>query len=79
MHGAVAAVVRHIVIRAPDKADFRATAADSAMALLAHLAPAAQREFCVFVIRLSRTPKVSAHKICKAARQWQRPHTILAI
>lgn len=63
MHGAVAAAVRHIVIRAPDKAEFRATAVDSAMALLANLPPDCPRDFCVFVIRLSRTPKAS---ICRA-------------
>lgn len=63
---AVAAAVRHIVIRAPDKAEFRATAVDSAMALLANLPPDFHRDFCVFVIRLSRTPKAS---ICRTRQE----------
>lgn len=45
-------------MRAPDKADFRATAVESAAVLLTHLPSAMQHDFCVFVSRLSHTPKV---------------------
>ena len=55
---AVAALARHIIIKAPDKADFRSLGADTAVGFVKELPAAVQTDFCVFLTRLSRTPKV---------------------
>ena len=71
VHEAVAALARHIVIRAPDKAEFRALAADAGVDLVQHLPLQAQHEFAVFLTRLSHTPKVSCLMLpC----HWPLPH-----
>ncbi|KAK9813253.1 hypothetical protein WJX72_011494 [[Myrmecia] bisecta] len=56
---AVAALARHVILKAPDRAEYRALAAEAAVALVAHLPAAEQHTFVMFVARLSRTPKVS--------------------
>ena len=55
---AVGALARHVVLKVPDKADFRALAASAAAELVAELPTAHQHTFVVFITRLSRTPKV---------------------
>lgn len=45
-------------MKAPDKADFRSLAADAAVSFIKEMPPAAQTDYCVFLTRLSRTPKV---------------------
>lgn len=60
-HEAVAALARHIVMKAPDKADFRSLAADAAVGFIKELPAAAQSGYCAFLARLSRTPKVCEH------------------
>lgn len=64
-HEAVAALARHIVMKAPDKADFRALAADAAVGLIKELPAPAQSGYCAFLARLSRTPKVRQHRNAK--------------
>ena len=54
----MAALARHVVLRAPDKAEFRAAAVEGAVALALALDPAEQQALVGFVARLSRTPKV---------------------
>ncbi len=54
----MAALARHAVLRAPDKADSRAAAVEGAVALALVLDPPEQQQFVGFVARLSRTPKV---------------------
>ena len=62
-HDSVAALARHIVMKAPDKADFRSLAADAAVGFIKELPAAAQSGYCAFLARLSRTPKVRQHRI----------------
>ena len=62
-HEAVAALARHIVMKSPDKADFRSLAADAAVGFIKELPAAAQSGYCAFLARLSRTPKVHQHAI----------------
>lgn len=45
-------------MKTPDKADFRALAADTAVGFIRELPPPAQTDYCVFLTRMSRTPKV---------------------
>lgn len=55
---AVAALARYVVLKAPDKADFRSLAVECAMQLTADLPMADRTNFVVFAARLSRTAKV---------------------
>ena len=57
----MAALARHTVLKAPDKADFRALAAAAAADLVAQLPTAHQHMFVGFIARLARTPKVRIH------------------
>jgi len=54
---AVAALARHVVLKVPDKADFRGLAAAAAAELVAELPTAHQHAFVVFAARLSRGTK----------------------
>ena len=54
---AVAALARHVVLKVPDKADFRGLAAAAAAELVAELPTAHQHAFVVFAARLSRSTK----------------------
>lgn len=54
----MAALARHVLLKAPDKAEFRASAVDGAVALALVLDSAEQQQLVAFVARLSRTPKV---------------------
>jgi hypothetical protein len=54
---AVAALARYVVLKAPDKADFRALAADCAVGLARALPAPERARFVVFAARLSRTAK----------------------
>ncbi|EIE24970.1 hypothetical protein COCSUDRAFT_83663 [Coccomyxa subellipsoidea C-169] len=54
---AVAALARYVVLKAPDKADFRSLAVDCAMQLTAELPMTDRTNFVVFAARLSRTAK----------------------
>ena len=56
---AVAGLARHVVLKAPDKAEFRAAAAESAVTLMQALPTANQHQFVLFAARLSRTAKVA--------------------
>lgn len=56
---AVCALVRALCMRAPDKADLRAAAANSAVELLAALPPGQQLQLATFALRLSLTAKVT--------------------
>lgn len=47
-----------MVLKAPDKADYRSAAVEGAVALASALDTAEQQQFVGFVARLSRTPKV---------------------
>ena len=55
---AVGALARHVVLKTPDKADFRAVAAEASVALVSNLPVISQHQFVLFAARLSRTPKV---------------------
>ena len=55
---AVGALARHVVLKAPDKADHRAVATEAAVALMSHLPTMSQHQFVLFAARLARTPKV---------------------
>ncbi|WIA29655.1 hypothetical protein OEZ86_012141 [Tetradesmus obliquus] len=55
---AVAALARHVCLKAPDKADCRAAAVKAASELLADLPQWEQEQFTGFVYNLSRTPKL---------------------
>jgi hypothetical protein len=69
---AVGALARHMVLKVPDKADFRALAAQGAAELVAELPTAHQHTFVVFITRLSRTPKASpGAQGCKLRRRVQ--------
>ncbi len=57
---ALAALARHVVLKAPDRAEARALAVAAAVALVALLQAPARGRFVTFVARLSRTPKASA-------------------
>lgn len=48
----VAALARHVTLRAPDKAEFRVTAVEAAVGLLRLLPSSAQKQFVVFAARL---------------------------
>ena len=57
---AVLAVAKHLVLRTPDKADFRAVAVDAAAELVAELPAAHQNQYVLFTARLAQTSKVPA-------------------
>ena len=56
---AVGALARHVVLKAPDKADSRAGATEAAVALMTQLPNVHQHQFVLFAARLARTPKVT--------------------
>lgn len=56
---AVGALARHVVLKAPDKADYRAVATEAAAILVLQLPAVNQHQFVLFAARLARTPKVS--------------------
>ena len=56
---AVGALARHVVLKAPDKADYRAVATEAAVALMSQLPIMNQHQFVLFAARLARTAKVS--------------------
>lgn len=56
---AVAALVRHVCLKAPDKADCRAAAVKAVTDLVTDLPQWEQEQFAGFVFNLSRTNKVS--------------------
>ena len=58
---AVAALARHLLLKAPDKADFRAIASQAATRLIHLLSPVDQHQFVVFAACLSRSAKVSPY------------------
>ena len=55
------AVAKHLVLRSPDKADFRAVAVDAAAVLVAELPAEHQCQYVLFTARLTQTSKVPAH------------------
>ncbi len=55
---AISALARYVVLKAPDKADFRGLAVDCAIKLIFDLPTADRNGFVVFTARLSRTAKV---------------------
>jgi len=55
---AVGALARHVVLKAPDKADYRAVATEAAVTLMCQLPTLNQHQFVLFAARLARTPKV---------------------
>lgn len=58
---AVLALAKHISLKTPDKAEFRATAANAAIALLRQLSSPEQYNFVVFTASLSRSAKVASN------------------
>ena len=59
---AVGALARHVVLKVPDKADYRAIATEAAVDLTTELPAMNQHQFVLFAARLARTPKVTAMK-----------------
>lgn len=57
---AVGALARHVVLKAPDKANYRAVATEAAVELVTELPAMNQHQFVLFAARLARTPKVTA-------------------
>ena len=58
----VAALARYVLLKCPDKADFRSRAADCAVRLTAGMPLRDRNDFVIFAARLSRTAKArSAH------------------
>ena len=57
---ALAALARHVVLKAPDRAEARALAVAAAVPLVMLLQAPARGRFVAFVARLSRTPRVRA-------------------
>ncbi|KAL3140652.1 hypothetical protein ABBQ32_005218 [Trebouxia sp. C0010 RCD-2024] len=55
---AVGALARHVVLKAPDKAEYRAVATEAAASLVVQLPAVNQHQFVLFAARLARTPKV---------------------
>lgn len=55
---AVAALARHVLLKAPDRAEPRAAAVEAAVSLVGALGAAEHQQMVVFMARLSRTPKV---------------------
>jgi hypothetical protein len=75
----VAALARHVVLKAPDKADFRSLAAAAAVVLVAELPTAHQHAFMVFTARLSRASKARptcarscAASTCADSQTWPK-------
>ena len=58
--GAVAALARYVLLKCPDKADFRGRAVDCAIKLTAGMPLRDRNDFVIFATRLSRTAKVCA-------------------
>ena len=58
--GAVAALARYVLLKCPDKADFRGRAVDCAIQLTAGMPLRDRNDFVIFATRLSRTAKVGA-------------------
>ena len=56
---AVGALARHVVLKAPDKADYRAVATEASVGLMVQLPVISQHQFVLFAARLARTPKVT--------------------
>ncbi len=54
----MAALARYVVLKAPDKADYRSAAVDCAIQLMADLPITDRNNFVTFTARLSRTAKV---------------------
>lgn len=63
---AVGALARHVILKTPDKADFRMAASDAAVTLMAQLPVMHQHQFVLFTARLARTPKVGPTSTCQA-------------
>lgn len=57
---AVGALARHVILKAPDKADYRAVATEAAVNLMTQLPAMNQHQFVLFAARLGCTPKVTA-------------------
>ena len=56
----MAAAARSVVLHAPDRAEYRAVAAEAAVSLIAAMTEADRNAFMTFVSSLSRTPKVAS-------------------
>lgn len=78
---AVAALARHVCLKAPDKADCRAAAVKAASELLADLPQWEQEQFTGFVYNLSRTPKVCGRSwpSSKSLEGFQEQHIHLGV
>ena len=66
MHEAVAALARHVCLKAPDRAEPRANAVRAAAAFVPLLSQWEQAQFAGFALRLSRSAKVG-HRVLAAA------------
>ena len=68
---AVAALARYVLLKCPDKADFRSRAVECAVKLTTGLPQRARNDFVIFAAHLSRTAKASVsccsswHHCCK--------------
>ena len=66
------AVAKHLVLRTPDKADFRAVAVDAAAVLVAELPAVHQNQYVLFTARLAQTSKVPTCCCCQLSQSM--PH-----
>lgn len=66
----IAALIRHIMLKAPDRAEARSIASSAASRLLNHLSLPEQQHYLTFVACLSRSAKVSIRLYKIVALTW---------
>ncbi len=77
----MAALARYVLLKCPDKADFRSRAVECAVKLTSGLPQRDRNDFVIFAARLSRTAKANlsprcatlcgrCHMICMCASTW---------
>lgn len=67
---AVKALVRHVLLKAPDKADARHVAICTAVRLAVEMQSCDQHDLVVFTLRLSRTSKVCTLPTSSSLLAW---------
>ena len=60
----MAALARYVLLKCPDKADFRSRAVECAVKLTSSLPQRDRNDFVIFTARLSRTAKVCTSQRC---------------
>lgn len=74
---AVSAFAKHIVLKAPDKAESRSVASESAITLIQNLPAEDQYQFVVFVACLSRSSKV--RRFCRLVHHFALTKILLRL